>query len=355
MPGTLIAIGFGALLVGLGLAGLFHTLFSSHRKRRCPSCGYDRSSIESLTCSECGGTAPNERALHRVPRRTSRVLAALLVIISGALLASLSAATNRSVCQWVQDTPSSILVALFQYCDSDNGELESAIVMEVFKRMDNRFDEVTRLNGWQRRWVISRCVKVITDHLEAMPPMSLEQWWDQAGGDESDWYIRAQLDKLMFGHICEAAVASYEDIRVDMLGRLVRDFGLQISVVRPPGEQWLAQDSVYGPYWDVVIRPGFLPFWDVRATGGTLISPPVGEQPWWMAVGFDEDGAAVIDWDSYDRSAAEPGRYDYVYEVTVEVEDPNWPLAGETESRWFNVGTFTVRGTIEVVDEEIKR
>ncbi len=357
MPGTLIAIGFGALFVGLGLAGLFLTLFNTHRKRRCPWCGYDRSSIESLTCSECGRTAPNERALHRLPRRGPRLLGSILIVIVGALLVSWPAATNRSVCQWVQDTPSSILVVLFQYCDSDNGVLESAIVMEVYKRMAHHIDIDTRFNGWQRRWVISRCVTVITDHLEAMPPLSLEQWWDRSGGDEPDWNIRAGLDKLMFGHICEAAVASYEDIRADMLGRLVRDFGLEISVLTPTGEQWLVEEVARaGPSWQVVIRPGFLPFWDVRATGGTLISPPVGEQPWWMAVGFDEDGSGVIDCDSSDWSA-EPGRYDYVYEVTIEVEDPNWPPAGEpdAESLWYKAGTFTVRGTIELVDEELNR
>ncbi len=282
------------------------------------------------------------------------MLAALLLIIVGALLASWAAAANRSVCEWMHDTPSSILVVLFQFCgnERDNASLESAIVNEVRDRMDNGYlDDVTELNGWQRRWVIRRCVTVITEHLEAMAPMSLGQWWHRSGGEDSQWSLGAHPDKLMFGYICEFAVARYEDARADMLGRLVRDFGLEISVVTPPGEQWIVQDVVrLGPWWDVVIRPGFLPFWDVRATGGTLISPPVGEQPWWMAVGFDQDGYGVIDWDSYDWSA-EPGRYDYVYEVTVEVEDPNWAPAGETEL-WYNLGTFTVRGTVELVDGE---
>jgi len=77
----------GAALIGGGSVLLFWALIGRRLawsdRRRCPRCRYDLSATPGLTCSECGHTYKDERALRRPPRARWMVVLGMLVLVMG--------------------------------------------------------------------------------------------------------------------------------------------------------------------------------------------------------------------------------------------------------------------------------
>ncbi|MHC4415373.1 MAG: hypothetical protein ACYS0G_08830 [Planctomycetota bacterium] len=341
----------GGLFVVAGIVLPCRTLFRSRNTGpRCPTCSYDMSGAESLTCSECGRTATRPE-LFRAPRRWRRILGSAFLIVVGAMIISWPFAESRSPEDWTRVAPSSILVALFQLCDSDVGAgWESAIVNEVYNRMSDALldSEVPELNGWQRRWTISHSLAVIEDHLAEDRPRLARTAGEYIDLEEALWDLEARQDKLMFGYICQIAFARYVDSRPELIDQLHERFPLGIEVLTPARERWGAREIVESPHvWDPIFRPTFSFSIGYRGTG-RLVSPAPGEQPWWMPVAFDESGSVMGAID--DGPLPEPGRYEFVYEFSVEAQVLTFiPIHGNVlRPRWLNLGTFRAPGAIEI-------
>jgi hypothetical protein len=109
------------IAIALGLIGLtWHALFGDKPKgRRCPRCDHDLAATTSLTCSECGYTAPDEATFHRTRRHWRRALLWLALLVFGAAFVRLRATEDRLISL----LPNSVVIALLPYVPPSQGPL----------------------------------------------------------------------------------------------------------------------------------------------------------------------------------------------------------------------------------------
>jgi hypothetical protein len=172
-----------AALIGSGLlalAGIVLLVWAlrgdrSRGRRRCPRCWYDMSgSLESLTCSECGHAARDDRQLYRPRRRWRWAIGACMLLLATASLVGWHQTRNVN---WITVKPLWWLML-----DADGPTKQAAEARdEISRRLANGL-----LSEGQIRKVVTHGLDVQADIQAFWRPKTIVTNW----GDiiEQAWY-----------------------------------------------------------------------------------------------------------------------------------------------------------------------
>jgi hypothetical protein len=131
----------GAIALGLsGLVLLARALLSDRARgrRRCPRCWYDMTTIDGLTCPECGRDARHERRLARTRPNPRRAAIAILVL---AIAASFWL-TPRVLQDWSSVVPGTVLVMMLSVWGDPPDVVEQQVVTRVQSGSATRWERL---------------------------------------------------------------------------------------------------------------------------------------------------------------------------------------------------------------------
>lgn len=112
----------GNAIAVLGGVVLLFALFSDSlrqrfkRRRRCPKCWYDLSHSPTMTCSECGNAAKDDRKLYKGRRRWRFAWLAVLLVVTGYGVCATPGIKERG---WVAAVPTTVLIAVLPWLEPD--------------------------------------------------------------------------------------------------------------------------------------------------------------------------------------------------------------------------------------------
>lgn len=147
-----VIICIGALLALTGLAISLWSIWGDRagERRRCPKCWYDMAGLSTHECPECGHTPRSPRYLRKTRRHYIRASLGLFVIMLGAAVAIAPAVKKHG---FTEVFPTSVLVVVLQFYDTENETIFAKVSEEMAKNPD--------LPAWQERFVARHCAKII--------------------------------------------------------------------------------------------------------------------------------------------------------------------------------------------------
>jgi hypothetical protein len=187
------------VLLASGIVVLGWALFwdRSRGRRRCSRCWYDMKGVPGVVCPECGRKARHEGVLYRTRRSGRGVLAGAILLIAAAGAARFAEARAHG---WQAAVPTTAILLSLRWLEPPTWQEQQnvragALVLPLPKRLYADLAERRivqgRLWGWQRRWLIERCISGDGRHRRG------SQSWSMA-------YVPILFKLAEAGHIGEA-------------------------------------------------------------------------------------------------------------------------------------------------------